>query len=421
MGMLETRTLDFKKLVVTSVNEDVLPKGRSENSLIPFEIRREFGLPTYLDKDAVFAYHFYRLLQRAEDITLIYNGTTEGLNSGEASRFIKQLEFELRARNSLVKIEQLNWNFKITQAPQEVIEKSASVMKDMFNMAERGISPTALIDYVNDQPEFYRKRVLRLSEADEIEEVAGYDTQGNVVHQILEDYYKPVLEDELGEKVLDPEMPCFSLGRKEITSMVEQELIGKSGLRSFDAGKNLIIREILSGMIQRFLKTEKEELKSLQSESKQLQLEGLEKNYSASLKLDSGLEVRIHGNIDRVDRVNGQIRIIDYKTGAVDKGKLGVKDWADLRQPKDGNKSLQLMVYAWLYMKNNPGTTELQAGIISLRNTSKWVMWLKYFSSDVITREVVDEFEKFLKGVVEEIFNPKFSFEKNPVSLQSDD
>ncbi|MDZ7845423.1 MAG: hypothetical protein U5L96_00810 [Owenweeksia sp.] len=95
MGMLETRCLDFDHLIITSLNEDILPKGRSENSLIPFDIKREFSLPTYLDKDAVFAYHFYRLLQRAERVTLIYNAATQGLKTGEASRFLRQLELRV--------------------------------------------------------------------------------------------------------------------------------------------------------------------------------------------------------------------------------------------------------------------------------------------------------------------------------------
>ncbi len=421
MGMLETRTLDFKKVVISSLNEDVLPKGRSENSLIPFEVRREFGLPTYLDKDAVFAYHFYRLLQRAEDITLIYNNAARGLHTGEPSRFIRQLQFELKERNEKVSISEQSWHSEIKPAESESVTKSASVLRDMKNVAMKGISPSALIDYVNDGTEFYRKRILKLQEAEEVEEVAGYDTQGNVVHKILEDFYRPVLDYRQDKGVLNLDLACYKLKSTELTGLVERQLKEESGLQDLDAGKNLIIKEILTGMIQRFLNKEREELLKLGQQDEVLTLLGLEKNYAASLYLKNGLEVRIHGNIDRVDRMMGSTRIVDYKTGAVDSRNLEIKDWPNLRQPKDGNKSLQLMMYAWLYMKNNPSMATVQAGIISLRDTSKWLIPLKCFGKVEISRDLIQEFEVFLTALLEEIFDPQHPFEKNPVTLQSDD
>lgn len=421
MGMLETRTLDFRKLIITSLNEDVLPKGRSENSLIPFEIRSEFGLPTYLDKDAVFAYHFYRLLQRADDICLIYNNAADGLHAGEPSRFIRQLQFELEERNPSVKIEELSYDFTVGQNEEEMIEKTPGVMDALSNLAEKGISPTALIDYINDQTEFYRKRVLRLQEADEVEEVAGYDTQGNVVHRLLEHFYLELPADNNGVRRPSPDLPVYQQSREELRQAVEESLRTESGQMEFSEGKNLVIREILTGMIQRFLRVEKEELLKLQEEGSELDLIGLEENFSASIDLSNGTRVKIHGNIDRIDRVSGQVRIIDYKTGSVYDSQLRPKSLDVLRQPSDGNKSLQLMVYSWLYMKNNPELDNIQAGIISLRNTGGWIIPLKLMNSTSITREVIEEFELFLKQLLEEIFDPLKAFEKNPVTLQSDE
>jgi ATP-dependent helicase/nuclease subunit B len=421
MGMLETRTLDFKRLIITSLNEDVLPKGRSENSLIPFEIRKEFGLPTYLDKDAVFAYHFYRLLQRAEDITLIYNSASQGLHTGEPSRFIRQLEFELQERNPEARITEVNWNFPVSQNVEDRIEKSPGVLADLEVIAAKGISPTAIIDYINDQTEFYRKRILRLRELEEVEEVAGYDTQGNVVHQMLEDYYLALDESPSGKRLLEPHSDVYKLTRAQITDAVEQRLTAESGHSDFSRGKNLIIREILTGMIQRFLIAERAELMKLADAGDNLEILGLEKNYSCDLTLSNGKTVRVHGNIDRIDCVGGTVRIIDYKTGAVEDRNLKVEEWDDLRQPKEGNKSLQLMMYAWLYLRNHPDQSSVQAGIISLRKTNKWLMPLKVMKSLVVTREMLDEFEAFLKQLLEEIFDPELPFEKNPVTLQSDE
>lgn len=421
MGMLETRTLDFRKLIITSLNEDVLPKGRSENSLIPFEIRKEFGLPTYLDKDAVFAYHFYRLLQRAEDVTLIYNSATQGLHTGEPSRFIRQLEFELRDRNPQAEIEELSWNFAVTQGQEASIKKSPGVVEDLKAMAVKGISPTALIDYINDQTEFYRKRVLKLRDTEEVEEVAGYDTQGNVVHQTLEDYYRSLEESPSGSRFLDPQLEVYGQTRQQITDEVERRLADESGHSDFSTGKNLIIRETLVGMIQRFLKAEKAELIRLAESGKRVELLGLEENYSSELRLSNGMRVRLHGNIDRIDRVGGQVRIVDYKTGAVEDRSLKIDEWENLRQPKEANKSLQLMMYAWLYMRNHPEVEEVQAGIISLRKTSQWLMPLKVMKTDTVNLTMLADFEAFLKELLEEIFDPGLPFEKNPVTLQSDE
>ena len=420
MGMLETRTLDFRKLIITSLNEDVLPKGRSENSLIPFEIRTEFGLPTYLDKDAVYAYHFYRLLQRAEDITLIYNSASSGLHTGEPSRFIRQLQFELDRQDN-VEITPISWNFEVIQQDEETITKTPAVMKDLQALAKKGLSPTALIDYINDQTEFYRKRVLNLKEVDEVEEVAGYDTQGNVVHGMLEEYYLDVATNDSGSRFLSPDLPVYSLGRAELTTAVEERLAEESGHRDFTSGKNLIIREILASMIQRFLKAERAELRNIASSGSSLELLGLEENYSWEIVLGNGTKVRIHGNIDRIDKVSGEVRIIDYKTGSVEDKNLQIKVWEDLRQPKEANKSLQLMMYAWLYMRNHPDLECVKAGIISLRKTNKWLMPLKVSAQMEISREILDDFEGFLRQLLEEIFDPGLAFEKNPVTLQSDE
>ena len=421
MGMLETRTLDFSRVVITSLNEDILPQGRSENSLVPFEIRREFGLPTYLDKDAVFAYHFYRLLQRAEEVTLIYNSATGGLISGEPSRFIQQLLFELSQRNQQVDISQEEWYFPVPQNRDETIPKTPSVMKSLSDRAEKGLSPTALIDYINDPTEFYRKRLLNLGEADEVEEVAGFDTQGNVIHQLLEEYYAPLLEVNGGPEVLPPDLPVYDLQRSDLRQAIENRLRQLSGIGDFSSGKNLIIREILTGMTARFLRAESEELRDLAQRGSIIRLKGLEKQYEAELVLSDGKTVKIHGNIDRIDELDGVLRIIDYKTGAVKANDLKVKSWDELRQPKDGNKSLQLMVYAWLFLKNNPEVDAVRAGIISLRDTASWLMLCKLNKSELISRAMLEEFEAFLRQLVEEIFDPGQPFQKIPVTLQSDE
>lgn len=423
MGMLETRTLDFKNIILTSLNEDILPKGRSENSLIPFDIKREFGLPTYLDKDAVFAYHFYRLLQRCDNVTLIYNGQSQGMGSGEPSRFIKQLEYELPEKNRHVDISYYSPTFDLEMEDQQdqLIEKTPAVMERLFQMAENGFSASALIDYINDPVEFYKKRVLGLQEADEVEEVAGYDTQGNVVHHLLEVFYSREFEGELVAKsVLHANDDVFDQSEEEIRKQVVQWLEDKAKLSDLDAGKNLLIREILTSMIHNFLKKEKKEIEQLNAEGQVLSLLGLEKDFSSIITLSGGQKVKVKGIIDRIDRVGDDIRVIDYKTGAVVSSNLSIRNMEDLRQPKEKNKALQLLMYAYLFFENTPEVKEVSPAIISLRNVKAWTMPLK-IGKESINRELIGGFENFLMDLLEEIFNESIPFSKKLLTLESDE
>lgn len=420
MGMLETRCLDFRHLVLTSINEDILPKGRSQNSLIPFDIKREFGLPTYLEKDAVFAYHFYRLLQRSEKVTLLYSSISEGLSSGEPSRFITQLLYEL-GQHKNVEISRENPAVPLEASVQEEsIEKTSGCMQRLEEMADRGISPSALINYINDPLLFYRRNVLKLQEAEDVEEVAGYHTQGNAVHKVLEDFYSLPGGDPENPKAkasLKPEDPVLSLTEDQIRQHLVSYLTETGKLKQLDSGKNLLIREMLTRMVHSFLKKEKE----LLIEEGELELVGLEKELYGSISLSDGREVKLKGIIDRIDRWQGVLRVIDYKTGYVDQSKLKADSLEKLRQPKDFNKSFQLMTYAWLYLKNHPDCEFVQPGIISLRNVNTWLMPLKNGKENRIGRELVEEFENFLRSLLEEIFNPRFAFRQNHSIFTNDE
>ena len=425
MGVLETRTLDFKNLVLTSLNEDILPKGRSENSLIPFDIKREFGLPTYLDKDAVFAYHFYRLLQRAENVTLIYNGLSEGLGSGEPSRFIKQLEYELPKANGRVEFKHINPSFdvKIEDAAVDDVVKTPAIMERLRQLAERGFSASAIIDYINDPVEFYKKRVLGLQEADEVEEVAGYNTQGNVIHHLLEEYYSQRTEGEelICKSVLHSNDPVFGKSEEELRIDVVEKLKSETKLEDVDVGKNLLIREILTGMMVNFLKKEKEELIAIEREGQLLSLLGLEMELDTHITLTSGQKVKLKGVIDRVDRVGDNIRVMDYKTGSVVDSNLKINDISDLRQPKEKNKSLQLLMYAYLYYARHNEEGPISAGIISLRNVNKWPMPFRIGKNEEVSKELAEEFESFLRMIMEEIFDETIPFSKKLLTLESDE
>lgn len=417
MGMLETRLLDFNNLVITSLNEDVLPKGRSATSLIPFDIKREFGLPTFLDKDAVFAYHFYRLLQRAENITLIYSSKAEGLGAGEPSRFITQLKYELLKSNPKISWKEriIGGDVHINNSEEQEIEKTPAVMERLHKMAEDGISPSALIDYINHPLEFYYKRVLNLREADEVEEVAGFDTQGTLVHSLLESLYSVPSED--GSRPIDSlkaEFEVFDLSIQTIRNDVANRLKEQFGIRSANSGKNLLIREILAGMVFNFLKKEKQEIWKVG----ELQLLGLEERLETEVKIKNNRTVKIRGVVDRIDQTGETIRVIDYKTGFVTPYELKFESFEELLDPKDKNKAFQLLMYAFLFLQNSNKHKEVLPCIISLRNLNNWPMPLKAMGSNAVDKGLLLDFEHFLTSLLEEIFDQNFPFRSKEIKFE---
>lgn len=415
MGMLETRTLDFKNVILTSLNEDVLPKGRSQNSFIPFEIKHRFKLPTYLDKDGVFAYHFFRLLQRAENITLIYDAQNKGLGGGEPSRFINQLEYELSKANPRLTIEKQNiaTPIKIKETEEVVIEKTPAVMEKLKQLAQKGISPSALIDYINNPLNFYYKRVLGIREIEEVEEVIAYNTQGTIVHELLQKYYS---ENGKAQQFLSADLEIFKKTEKEIRQDVIQSL-EDHGLKNLSVGKNLLVRETLTGMVRNFLSKEKQELEK----NGPIKILGLEVEMQSTLKLENGTEVKLKGIADRIDQQNGLPRVIDYKTGAVLSKDLKFKDWEELLIPEAKNKSFQLMMYAWLFMSTQPKHESVSPSIISLRNVKEWPMPLIVENSPQVDGENLTDFGNILTLVLSQMFDPQEPFKEKILSLSDHD
>ncbi|MDC0249681.1 PD-(D/E)XK nuclease family protein [Flavobacteriales bacterium] len=186
MGILESRTLDFKNVIMLSVNEGKLPKGKSVNSFIPYDMKRYFDLPTYTESDAVFAYHFYRVLQRANNITLIYNSETDDFGSGEKSRFITQLlsEYKGGIKDIVYKGEDLD----IPNTPNILIENKG-LTSEIKAWAKQGVSPSAINKYNNCSLSFYYHYLAKIRQEDVVDEYADASTMGTAIHDALDKFY----------------------------------------------------------------------------------------------------------------------------------------------------------------------------------------------------------------------------------------
>ena len=190
MGVLESRVLDFETLIISSVNEGILPAGKSHNSFIPYDVKLENGLPTYKEKDAIYTYHFYRLLQRAKNIYIVYNTEPDALKGGEKSRFITQLEIE-----NIHKINHYIVSPKVPSLSKTLmqVKKTDTITERLKTIAEDGFSPSSLSNYIRNPIDFYYEKVLGIKMFEDIEETVAANTLGSILHNTLEDLYTPFI------------------------------------------------------------------------------------------------------------------------------------------------------------------------------------------------------------------------------------
>ena len=398
MGMLETRVLDFETVILTSVNEGVLPAGKSDNSFIPFDIKKEVGLPTYQEKDAIFAYHFYRLLQRAKNIYLLYNTESDQYGSGEQSRFITQLEIK-----NTKTITKYLVSPKLVSSKKKIREiiKTPVVLNKLYELAKKGLSPTSLTNYIYNPVAFYNQKILEIREADDIEETIASNTLGTIIHKTLEALYLPFKDTFM--QVSDIEGM-----QKEIDSEVKKwfHIEYKNG--DITSGKNLLIYNVAKQFVLNFLEQELDLLK----QGRQLKILQLEYDLEVLIDID-GLNhpIKLRGQADRIDELDGVIRIIDYKTGKVEQKDVTIKDWQLITTDyKKYSKSFQVLLYAFIYARmNNLNFDEhlIESGIISFKNLKRGFMKV---NKRAVQKEDMNSFVNELKQLIVEIFNPDIPF-----------
>ena len=306
MGTLETRALDFKNVVIMSANEEVFPHRSSDNSFIPPELRKGFGLPTTEYQDAVWAYYFYRLLQRAERVWLIYDSRTEGILSGEESRYIKQLQY--------------HFNFEIKRftavapsgavAEEEFIEKTE---QDIEAIRNGHLSASTMQSYLDCPVKFYYKAVKGLKDDDELVESIDAALLGTIFHAVMQHLYENrsvITAEDLQGMLADEEA---------IRAMIETELCTQARTITVE-GRNIVVEEVILEYVKATLKHDLNLL--AQSGSNGFRIIGLERYLKSNIN-----GFNFIGFADRIDTYeNGKIRIVDYKTGKVEDDDLLIND-----------------------------------------------------------------------------------------------
>lgn len=422
MGVLETRNLDFRHLVLLSVNEGQLPKSGGDSSFIPYNLRKAFGMTTIEHKIAVYAYYFYRLLQRAERITLMYNTSSDGLNRGEWSRFMLQFLIE--------------WPHPITrqfleagQSPQGTspitVEKTPDVMRRMQSLFDvranpkAKFSPSALNYYLDCPLKFYYRYVAGLSAPDEVSAEIDSATFGSIFHYAAEHIYKDltthgkVINKEALETLLRNEVKLQdyvdTAFKKLFFNVPQNEKPEYNG-----------VQLINSAVIARYLK------QLLQNDLRYAPFTFI----ASEMEVDEPIDIqtpkgviksRIGGIIDRMDSKDGTLRIVDYKTGG-DANTPPHVESLFIPDKKRSNYVFQTFLYAAIMCRKQPTMKIAPALLYIHRAATETYSPVIQMGEPRKPKEAVEDFSKYekeyrerLQGLLEEIFNPEKSFTQTEI------
>jgi ATP-dependent helicase/nuclease subunit B len=413
MGLLETRNLDFKNLVLLSVNEGILPAAKTHRSFIPHDISSFFELPTYRERDAVFAYHFYRMIQRAENVWLVYNTETDEFGKGEQSRYITQLEEELKSPNTKITREVYVPQLNMTPEVPIVIEKTPELLsalmkriggKDDFS----NLSPTGISNYINCSLQFYFRYLSGIKVDRPKDDIIGADVMGTVAHGVLEVFYRPFENKVIQERDLQNMLP-------KINEQVRQSFIETGvDVRDLESGTNLLTFKGIEKMIGNFIKSEIEFVKELAEDGQVLSIEKIEGDLQKIIHVDvlgELLPISFKGRTDRIDRIGNMLRVVDYKSGGLKPADVNLDVQSDIIENPKKAKALQLMQYA-LMTPDKYSDLNVRPGIISLRQPSLGLVALTVKKIEGLTPDERIETEQVFLQIATEIVNPEIPFEK---------
>ena len=408
MGLLETRNLDFDVVNMLSVNEGVIPKNKNSNSLIPYDVRKYYNLPTYNQQQAVYAYHFYRLLHNAKKINLFYNSLSDSSGLGEPSRFIRQIEYELVKKNPKVKLQHFQYKSPIINLKSNIIsvDKDDTMLKKITKL-----SPTSISTYLRCSLQYYWKYIMNIN-CDEVNEEIQMNVIGSIIHNTLDELYR-----NFGNEIVTESK--FLEVRNQYLDKCYQNALRNNNFRNGlpKTGFNSIIASVIDTMISRFLDNEHNIVKE-----NSLRILCTEKELSFHLN-----NVELHGFADRIDLLNDKLRVIDYKTGSVNPYDVSISGNAQQLQDMH-DKSIQLIMYKYLFIKmlnsNTLGLDEaliahieeenIVPGIIALQKMSNGVFELKVNNADL-----ANDFEAQCDIMFEQLISD--IFDKNNPFTQTDD
>lgn len=421
MGVLETRNLNFKHILMLSVNEGMLPKTANDTSFIPYNIRKAFGLTTIQHKIAVYAFYFYRLLQRTERITFMYNTATDGMNKGEMSRFLRQI---LAETDLPVTALTLQSGQEVPVSKELQAEKTPEILKILRNNylsgspMSRPLSPSALNAYIDCPLMFYYQQIARIRKSQDPQSGIDGATFGTLFHDAAEMIYErlternPIIRRQDIDRLLDA-------GEPGLLPFVEASFLKNYFLNRpetvFYNGQLLIARKVIVTYLRQLLEHDRQ--------MNELRIVSMEQEYKHSIEVKSGdrtLHIDIGGKIDRMDTVmmpdetTGELvetlRVVDYKTGGSPE-KAGSMEQLILPSDRRPHYIFQTFLYAWVMSHKQKRPVSPALFFVHKSNSEDYDPIIE-FNRERVTDfgKYKEEFQEMLQKVLDELFNPEIPF-----------
>ena len=382
MGLLETRMIDFKNLIILGLNEGKLPNNNPIRTLIPMDLRAAFNLPSTREKQGLFAHHFYRLLHHATKVLATYTAAAEQIGSNEASRYLMQIEMELTKANPSIQWKKLFYHVpfadRATLNTTQIL-KTPEVLNRIHEFLDKPLSASAVNKYMICPLDYYYRYLVEFGEDKEVEEEIENNTFGSIIHKTLEDLFKPYAQRDKQGVYVQPAPP--PVREKDVLKMLDTF---KSSLYSgfldhfgqdeslFKTGKNRLSYEMAVEITKNVLK---KELEFIQGLDEPLYIEQIEAEMHTEILVpfEQGTRtLHFKGYIDRIDRIGNRYRVIDYKTGKVKKEQVVYSTLAKGLIPSflKSKHAFQLALYC-MFFKDKYGVLPDEAKIASLINVNE--------------------------------------------------
>ena len=414
MGFLESRALDFKNVVILGANENRIPKSTFGTTYIPFVARKAFGLPTFEEHEAIYAYHFKRVLQRASNAYILYDTEVAVDGSGEKSRFLLQLERKLQGTPLTISDRIVHLPFKSLDVAQSSIEipKTEALVKKLDKYLQNGVdtksrlSPSKLVNYIDCSLRFYFKEIAKIPEDDPSMDEIDPRMFGIVLHKALEDIYRPFVGKEIHRGDLEA-LDDTKVIRAHIDDAMREFNVVHPNYNV--AGKDLLLVSVLVRLVRKIIQRDKQDAP--------LTILAVEKFVDGNIEVN-GSTIALGGIVDRIDQIESKgdviTRIIDYKTGRVEmlpRYRAQAPDPEDYFVPyfSEGKykSGFQAYFYASLYHREHPGAN-IKAGVYELRRASRGTEFLR--RGEVLSDSFLNVFQQKLQALVGEVFSKSEPF-----------
>lgn len=435
MGFLETRNLDFSSVLMLSVNEDVLPRGGGEGSFIPYALRKGYGMTTIEHKNSLYAYYFYRLIERADNVTFIYNSSSDSSSKGTMSRFLLQLMVEsgqdierFTLKNETPKQDPMPMVVPKTAEIIEMMKKKYTINDENGTANVRFLSPSSMNTFLICPFRFYMEKILHVGKEDDLTDGVEVNVFGSIFHRTMELFYKEKVAQ--GRRMMEKEdfpedEKSTKFFRPKIEKLVDRsfaELYFKTASNDCPpySGEQLMNRDAIVRYVEKMLRFDREyapfEIIAMEQEVR----------YDMTVMLDEekSIKIRLGGTIDRVDKKDGIYRILDYKTGGENKS-VKMENLFTIGVKERDKYAMQILIYCYLFAKVN-GLTKMKPAIAHInrsKSVDNFTMDLRYDGEKIegIVDDYFDVIEDGIGEIVRQMFDEKLDFTCAPVENKDND